>query len=99
MILTRCIIFKLIRYTKSTNNTIINGPFNDDIDFDVIQLNHYKCKTRTRGRADIPGLPNEDIDEGFNSCYNDKQRLIYYHLHYHTMFIFVIQYSHLVDLL
>jgi hypothetical protein len=59
-------------YTKSTNNTIINGPFNYDIDFNVIQLNHYKCKTlpefryiRTRQRADIKGDTNEDVDEIF----------------------------------
>jgi len=59
-------------YTKSTNNTIINGPFNDNIDFDVIQLNHYKCKTlpeyryiRTRQRADVKGNINENVDEQF----------------------------------
>ena len=55
-------------YTKSTNNTIINGPFNDNIDFDVIQLNHYKCKTlpefkyiRTRQRGDI--IKDENVYE------------------------------------
>ena len=59
-------------YTKSTNNTIINGPFNYNIDFDVIQLNHYKCKTlpefkyiRTRQRGDIIGNTNENVDENF----------------------------------
>ena len=59
-------------YTKSTNNTIINGPFNDNIDFDVIQLNHYKCKTlpefryiRTRQRADVKGIINENVDQHF----------------------------------
>jgi uncharacterized protein YdaL len=59
-------------YTKSTNKTIINGPFNKNIDFSVIQLNHYKCKTlpefryiRTRQRADIKGDINENIDENF----------------------------------
>ena len=58
-------------YTKSTNNTIINGPFNDNIDFDVIQLNHYKCKTlpefkyiRTRQRADI--IKDENVNENVN---------------------------------
>lgn len=60
-------------FTKSTNKTIINGPFNKEIDFSVIQLNHYKCKTipefryaRTRQRADIKGDINENVDENFN---------------------------------
>jgi hypothetical protein len=46
-------------YIKNTKGTIINGPFNNDIDYSYIQLNHYKCKTleefkyiRTRGQAD-----------------------------------------------
>ena len=61
-------------FIKSTNKNIINGPFNTNIDFSVIQLNHYKCKTlpefryiRERGRADIikNKTPNEDIDKSF----------------------------------
>jgi len=47
-------------YTKSTNGDIIQGPCNDNPCFDVIQINHYKCKTfeeykiiRMRGRADF----------------------------------------------
>jgi hypothetical protein len=59
-------------YTKSTNGCIINGPFNNKIDFSVIQLNHYKCKTlpefryiRTRQRADIKGNLNENVDINF----------------------------------
>ena len=32
-------------FIKSTNNRTIHGPFNEDINFDIIQLNHYKCKT------------------------------------------------------
>ena len=59
-------------YTKSTNNAIINGPFNYNIDFDVVQLNHYKCKTlpefryiRTRQRADIIGDTHENVDHNF----------------------------------
>jgi hypothetical protein len=46
-------------HIKSTNKAIIGGPFNEHIDFNVIQLNHYKSKTlaeyryiRLRGRAD-----------------------------------------------
>jgi hypothetical protein len=57
-------------YTKSTNNSIINGPFNHNIDLNVIQLNHYKSKTfpefryiRTRGRADL----KEKLDETENT--------------------------------
>lgn len=57
-------------FTKSTNNAIINGPFNKNIDFDVIQLNHYKCKTlpefrhiRTRQRAGVNRKINETINE------------------------------------
>ena len=60
-------------HIKSTNGEIIPGPFNYNIDFSVIQLNHYKCKTfqeykyiRTRGRADFSSNRQgifEDIDE------------------------------------
>jgi hypothetical protein len=59
-------------YTKSTNNHIIKGPFNYNIDLDVIQLNHYKCKTlpefryiRTRQKADVAGDIIENVDENF----------------------------------
>ena len=61
-------------HTKTTNNTIINGHFNYDIDLSVIQLNHYKSKTfpefkyiRTRGRADVKEKinENENIEEIF----------------------------------
>jgi hypothetical protein len=60
-------------YVKTTKKVITQGPFNDNIDFDVIQLNHYKCKTlpefryiRTRQRADIKHNIIEDVDEEFN---------------------------------
>jgi len=59
-------------FTKSTNSDIICSPFNKNIDFSVIQLNHYKCKTlnefryiRTRQRADVIGNINEDVDQYF----------------------------------
>lgn len=59
-------------HTKATNGAIINGPFNQNIDFSVIQLNHYKCKTlpeyryiRSRQRADIKGPIHEDVDANF----------------------------------
>ena len=59
-------------FIKNTNNDIIYGPLNNNIDFSVIQLNHYKCKTlpefkyiRTRGRADLCRNPKEDIIHSF----------------------------------
>lgn len=61
-------------YIKSTTGSHIDGPFNHDINYDVIQLNHYKCKTlpefryiRTRLRADVPPgeAANEDVDGNF----------------------------------
>jgi hypothetical protein len=62
-------------HIKSTNQTIIKGPFNYNIDLTVIQLNHYKCKTlpefryiRTRQRADIKGDTHENVDENFKIC-------------------------------
>ena len=71
-------------YTNATNNTIINGPFNHNIDLDVIQLNHYKCKTlpefryiRTRGSADIPGNVNENVDENSDISFIFNKRFMY----------------------
>jgi len=73
-------------HIKSTNGSIIEGPFNNNIDFSVIQLNHYKCKTlpefryiRTRQRADVKGDIHEDVDESFR-CYdkNEIQELTAY---------------------
>jgi hypothetical protein len=59
-------------FIKSTNGKIIRGPFNEDIDFNVIQLNHYKCKTfteykwiRQRQRADLNGDQHENVEETF----------------------------------
>lgn len=61
---------------KSTNGTIINGPFNENMDFSVIQLNHYKSKTweeykyiRSRGRADRYDNPN--FDEGEEKLFEE----------------------------
>ena len=66
-------------YIKSTNGTIINGPFNNNIDLDIIQLNHYKCKTlpefkyiRTRGRADINNQQPEDLENDFKVFDNNE---------------------------
>lgn len=61
-------------YIKSTNGTIINGPFNKNADVSIIQLNHYKCKTlpefrriRSRGRSGVNNNNQEieDIDSNF----------------------------------
>ncbi len=59
-------------YIKSTNGTVIQGHYNDHIDYSVVQLNHYKCKTlpefrkiRTRQRADVVGDIHEDVDAEF----------------------------------
>lgn len=76
-------------HIKATNGTIIVGPFNDNIDFNIIQLNHYKCKTlpefqyiRTRQRADIPGDMNEDVLESFNTYnINEVRDLTAYHFY------------------
>jgi hypothetical protein len=59
---------------KSTNGNIVNGYANDSIDFSIIQLNHYKCKTlpeyryiRQRGRADEVTTIPENVDEDFKN--------------------------------
>jgi hypothetical protein len=56
----------------TTRGDIIAGPFNRQIDFSVIQLNHYKSKTlpefrsiRARGRADAHETTPENVDEDF----------------------------------
>jgi len=60
-------------FIKSTNGSIVRGPFHKNIDLSVIQLNHYKCKTwpefqqiRKRQRADIKGDHNEDVKKSFD---------------------------------
>jgi hypothetical protein len=59
-------------HIKTTKGIVVTGPLNSEIDYSVIQLNHYKCKTlpefryiRQRQRADIPGPTNENVDEEF----------------------------------
>ena len=61
-------------HIKCTNQTIIKGPFNENMNSDVIQLNHYKCKTlpefrhiRKRQRAGLNNAKNtvEDVDANF----------------------------------
>ena len=76
-------------HIKSTNNFIVEGPHNTNIDFDVIQLNHYKCKTlpefryiRTRQRADIKGDINENVDHNFDIFnINEIEDLNAYHFY------------------
>jgi len=76
-------------YIKSTNGQIIEGPFNENMDFSVIQLNHYKCKTlpefrfiRTRQRADVVGDINENVDEIFRSTDINEVQDMYAHNFY-----------------
>ncbi len=59
-------------HIKSTNGTIIIGPWNNNIDLSVIQLNHYKVKTfpefketRMRGYADLKDPVYENVEENF----------------------------------
>jgi len=68
-------------YIKATNGSIIDGPFNNNFDFSVIQLNHYKCKTlpefryiRSRGRSGVSREMQkvEDIDANFH-IYNRNE--------------------------
>ena len=76
-------------YTKATNNQIIFGPHNNNIDLDVIQLNHYKCKTlpefryiRTRQRADLVGNINENVDHSFTLYDKNEIEDLYAHNFY-----------------
>lgn len=59
-------------HIRNTEGSNIIGPFNHDIHFSVIQLNHYKSKTlpefrsiRERGRADEHETVPENVDENF----------------------------------
>jgi hypothetical protein len=66
------VLTKPDKFIKNTKGQIILGPHNENIDFSIIQLNHYKCKTlpefqyiRTRGRADLLEQPVENVIEDF----------------------------------
>ena len=70
---------KKYKYIKNTNGDVIKGPFNNNIYLNIIQLNHYKCKTlsefkflRSRGRADLNTKINEDVIKNFN-LYNKNE--------------------------
>jgi hypothetical protein len=76
-------------HIKSTNGAIIRDAFNNNISLDVIQLNHYKCKTlpefkyiRKRQRADIKGDINENVDDSFKAYdLNEVEDLTAYHFY------------------
>lgn len=68
-----CVATQPGKYIKTTRGDIVIDNHNEKIDFNVIQLNHYKSKTfrefefiRTRGRADLLIQPEEDVLESFN---------------------------------
>lgn len=70
-----CITVRDGYHTKCTNGTIIDGPWNPNIDIGVIQINHYKTKTleefrhiRQRGFADSHDIESpERVLESFNA--------------------------------
>lgn len=78
-------IFVTDGHIKSTNGSIINTPFNPNIDLSVIQINHYKTKTqdefiyiRNRGCADSIKT-NENVIKSFNAHnINDVEDLTAY---------------------
>ena len=71
-------------HIKSTSGHILDGPFNNNIDLSIIQLNHYKTKTlpeflyiRTRGQSDFKPPQQEDVIANFNAYnLNDVEDLI-----------------------
>jgi hypothetical protein len=81
-------------YNKSTNGDIIIGPFNFNPCYDIVQINHYKCKTleeyktiRLRGRADKtnkdqPSYNVKTIEEDFKQYdLNDVEDLTAKHFY------------------
>jgi hypothetical protein len=92
---------------KATNLKNITGPFNKSIDFSVVQLNHYKCKTfeefqyiRTRGRAGVSAQKQskEDIFESFNHYNINEVKDLHAHNIYKTIIYYDIQ-SIVLDIL
>jgi FkbM family methyltransferase len=81
-----CVSLREPYVTKTTSGEIIPESYTSSIDYSVIQLNHYKCKTRgeftqarTRGRCDISDThlktDNDDFDR-FN--FNEVHELTAY---------------------
>ena len=75
-------------YIKNTKGTIIYGPFNHDIDYNYIQLNHYKCKTleefkyiRTRGQADRYVIGPDSEKDFVQYDINDVEELTAYNFY------------------
>jgi hypothetical protein len=80
-------------FNKNTKNKIIKGPFNNYLDYEFIQINHYKSKTFEefintfkRGHVHIPkkyqkhNLIDQNIIKKFlNFNYNDEKDLFAYH--------------------
>lgn len=67
-------------YWKDTNGIFGTGPFNHNGTDDIVQLNHYVCKTKheymekvMRGRADVP--INRSIEEFEGMNYNEIEDL------------------------
>lgn len=86
------IITNNIHYkVKTTDNRILDGPFNNNPDMSKIQLNHYKSKTlpeflkiRRRGRADLKEDVCENVQESFkiydiNETHDLTAQKFYFH--------------------
>lgn len=73
-------------YWKDVNGIYGSGPFNYSGTDDIVQLNHYVCKTKDeymekvlRGRADVPVARSIEEFEGMN--YNEVEDLFLFNLH------------------
>jgi len=79
---------------KTTSGIVMNGPFNSDMDFSVVQINHYKSKTweefkyiRSRGRADRYDNPYYDegeeklLEEFQSNDLNETEDLVAYNFY------------------
>jgi hypothetical protein len=83
-------------FVKSTGGKVIEGPLNKNIDFSVIQLNSYKCKSfeefnfiHLRGRPDLPPDhegQNENVIERYN-FFNKYDSNDYYLFDYYSRLI------------
>jgi hypothetical protein len=66
-------------YNKTTKGDIVIDDLNNNVDLDVIQINHYRTKTweeckssRTRGRADL--INYSFNDEEFENYFNNSDQ-------------------------
>jgi hypothetical protein len=85
-------------FVKTTHGFITgNIPWNEHIDFSVIQMNHYKCKTlpefkyiRTRGCADRANQEPEDVVANFNKVnLNEIEELSAYNFYNKSLTTFL----------